>query len=210
LLLAWRYYGTPEFFAECFASSAPGETDPAVAGAICHFVSCFLMMGLLPALVVKFVFRERLRDYGVGLGIGERTWRTFRNFAPIFLVAGYVASRDPIMLEKFPINPQAGQSASMFALHIATYFLYYVGWEFYFRGFMLFGLRDSVGDANAVLIQTLASALLHIGSPPAETFGAILGGLLWGMIAVRTRSMLSGFGQHFLLGITLDTFICYG
>jgi membrane protease YdiL (CAAX protease family) len=63
---------------------------------------------------------------------------------------------------------------------------------------------------NAVLIQTAASALLHIGSPATETFGAILAGLLWGALALRTRSLLSGLGQHYVLGISLDAFICYG
>ena len=98
----------------------------------------------------------------------------------------------------------------MFAVHTATLFAYYVGWEFFFRGFMLFGLRETVGDANAVLIQAMASALLHIGSPASEAFGAILGGVLWGMLALRTRSIWSGLAQHFLLGWTLDWSICFG
>ena len=46
--------------------------------------------------------------------------------------------------EDSPINPAAGRSLSFFALHAAAYFLYYAGWEFYFRGFLLFGLRDSL------------------------------------------------------------------
>jgi len=114
-------------------------------------------------------------------------------FGPVFALAGYLSATDPGLREKFPINPHAGHSAAVFALHAATYLAYYAGWEFYFRGFLLFGLRGSVGDANAILIQVLASSLLHIGSPPAETFGAILGGLLWGMQALRTRSLIQGW-----------------
>jgi len=55
----------------------------------------------------------------------------------------------------------------------------------------------------------LASALVHIGSPAVETFGSILGGLLWGVLALYTRSLLSGLGQHYLLGLALDAFICF-
>lgn len=33
-----------------------------------QFGSCFLLLGVAPALIVKFVFRERLADYGVQLG----------------------------------------------------------------------------------------------------------------------------------------------
>jgi membrane protease YdiL (CAAX protease family) len=206
LLLVWKYYGAPEFLAAKFVNLAG---DAQVAGAIGHFLSCFVLLGVLPALVVKLLFRERLRDYGVGLGIPVRTARTLALLAPFFVLGAYVASKDPQILVKFPINPQAGSSPSMFAWHAATYALFYAGWEFYFRGFLLFGLRDSLGAANAVLIQTAASALLHIGSPASETFGAILGGLLWGVLALQTRSLLSGLAQHYLLGIALDAFICY-
>ncbi|MCX7428481.1 MAG: CPBP family glutamic-type intramembrane protease, partial [Planctomycetia bacterium] len=66
------------------------------------------------------------------------------------------------------------------------------------------------GDANAVLVQVLASTLLHIGKPGSEAFGAIFGGLLWGVLVYRTRSLLSGLVQHALLGLSLDWFLCYG
>ena len=207
LMLVWKYYGSPEFLAGQFAGAG---SDGRVLGAVGSFLSCFVLLGVLPALAVKLVFRERLRDYGVGLGIPLFTFRTFGIAAPLFLLAAYRASMTPEILAKFPINPQAGASATMFALHAATYFLFYVGWEFHFRGFLLFGLRSSIGDANAVLVQTMASALLHIGSPASETFGAVLAGLLWGALALRTRSLLSGLGQHYMLGIALDAFICFG
>lgn len=207
LMLVWKYYCSPEFLAGQFGGGTP---DPRVAGAIGNFLSCFVLLGLVPALVVKLVFRERLQDYGVGLGIPVHAWQTFAILVPVFLLTAYLAADDRQILAKFPINPQAGTSAGMFALHALTYFLFYVGWEFHFRGFLLFGLRSSVGDANAVLIQTMASALLHIGGPASETFGAILGGLLWGALTLRTRSLLTGLGQHYMLGIAVDAFICFG
>jgi|GEM_PF-541486 len=98
----------------------------------------------------------------------------------------------------------------LFASHAICYLMFYVGWEFYFRGFMLIGLEESLGRASALLLQVMASCLLHIGSPATETFGAILGGLLWGLLVFRTRSLLSGLAQHYLLGISLDWFICSG
>jgi membrane protease YdiL (CAAX protease family) len=206
LMLVWKYYCAPEFLASQFGGVT---SDPRVAGAIASFLSCFVLLGLLPALTVKLVFRERLRDYGVGLGIPARTWRTLASLAPVFLLVAYLGADDRQILAKFPINPRAGDSARMFALHALTYLVFYVGWEFHFRGFLLFGLRASLGDANAILIQAMVSALLHIGSPASETFGAILAGFVWGVLALRTQSLVSGLGQHYLLGIALDAFICF-
>jgi membrane protease YdiL (CAAX protease family) len=69
------------------------------------------------------------------------------------------------------------------------------------------GLRDEMGDWNAILVQTLASSILHIGKPLGETFGAVLGGLVWGVIAFRSRSLLVPLLTHWVLGLSLDLFI---
>jgi membrane protease YdiL (CAAX protease family) len=48
---------------------------------------------------------------------------------------------------------------------------------------------------------------MHLGKPVGEVYGSIIGGLIWGLLAYRTRSLLSGLLQHFLLGVLLDWFI---
>ncbi len=74
---------------------------------------------------------------------------------------------------------------------------------------MQFGLGRYLGDWNAILVQTLASCLLHIGRPDAKIYSSILGGIVWGMIVFRTRSLLPALLLHWLLGICLDAFVIY-
>ena len=205
-LVGWKYFGSPAFYLEHLTPSGFMPADPEAAAAIYSFVACFLLLGVLPALIIKIVFREKLADYGLQFGSRVRTIRTFLIMGPLFALGGYLASKNAAVAEYYPINPNAGQ---MFGLHVLTYLLYYMGWEFYFRGFMQFGLRQRFGDAGAIMTQVLASTLLHIGSPASETFGAILGGIIWGLVAFRTRSLLSGFLQHSLMGITLDWALCH-
>jgi membrane protease YdiL (CAAX protease family) len=50
---------------------------------------------------------------------------------------------------------------------------------------------------------------LHIGKPPAETYGSILGGIVWGLMAWRGHSLLFVILLHWLLGVALDVFISY-
>ncbi|TWU00965.1 CPBP family intramembrane glutamic endopeptidase [Stieleria varia] len=219
LMMCWRYYGSRDYFAEHItqwmpaqmvpADWMPGGTDLQHAAAVFQFLTCFALLGLIPALILRCGYRERLRDYGLCVGDPRKTALSLLILSPVFLVAGYLGSQDPEVAQAFPINPRAGDSAGMFVMHGATYLLFYLGWEFCFRGFLLFGLRDSLGDANAILVQTMASTLLHIGGPAAEAFGAILGGILWGWLALWSRSLLSGLAQHYLLGISLDYFLCF-
>ncbi|MFZ5831438.1 MAG: CPBP family intramembrane glutamic endopeptidase [Planctomycetota bacterium] len=210
LLLLWKYYGSQGFFQGSIAPHLSLSVDPAAVGAFYRFGSAFLLLGVIPAIVVKAVFREQLRDYGVGPGIVSQTLSSIAMLSPVFAIAAWIGSFDPGVRAVFPINPQACASAAAFATHAAGYVLFYLGWEFYFRGFLQHGVREAFGDWNAILVQVAASALLHIGDPAAEAFGAIAAGLLWGMLAFRTRSLLSGTVQHAVLGITLDAWICYG
>jgi len=84
-------------------------------------------------------------------------------------------------------------------------------WEFFFRGFLLFGLQKSrIGAWGAVLVQALLFALLHwsyvkgASKPPVEVLSALPGGIILGILALRTRSFLYGFLAHWAISMTLD------
>jgi membrane protease YdiL (CAAX protease family) len=207
-LVTWRCYFWHDYYREHLAGRFDLNGDPRLTAAVYSFVGALVLLGIVPALTVKLILREKLSDYGVQLGDRVRTVRSFLLFAPVMVVLSYFASQTPDYQAFYPVNKSACLSGSMFALHAATYFLFYLGWEFQFRGFMQFGLRESMGDANALLVQVLASVLLHVGKPASEFYGSIFGAILWGLLAYRTRSLLSGTLQHFLLGISLDWFVC--
>lgn len=84
-------------------------------------------------------------------------------------------------------------------------------WEFFFRGFLLFGLQKSfLGTWGAVIVQALLFALLHwsyvpgASKPPVEVLSALPGGIILGILALRTRSFLYGFLAHWAISLTLD------
>ncbi len=207
LMLVWKYFGTTEAYTTYWQGTIEFAHPEAMA-AFYQFFCCFLFLGLIPLLIVKLVLRERLADFGVGLGKRLFTIRSFLVAAPLFVIAGFIGARFPEMSKFFPVNKQVGLSTP-FWLHACTFFMFYVGWEFHFRGFLQFGLAGPVGRANAILIQAMASSLLHIGQPFAETFAAVVAGILWGWLAYRTNSILSGMMQHFVLGITVDAVITF-
>jgi len=211
LMVTWRYAGSTAFFSRMLERSGRHFELATVAtmAAAYSFFACFFLLGVIPLLIVKYVFRERLADYGVQLGDRARTWRMVLIFVPLFLFSGYLSSNNPALRYEYPINTAAGESTTLFFFHACTYLFFYLSWEFHFRGFLQCGLQKSLGLTNAILIQVMASTLLHIGKPGVETYSAILGGILWGMLAYYTRSLLSGLAQHATLGIALDWFICH-
>ena len=185
---------------------------PDVLWGTSRILTAFVLFGFIPAGIVKFVFREKLADYGLRTGIVKFTVRATLVMMPLMILLGYIAGGNENYLAVYPLNPaiRPGVSATFFTVHLASYLFYYAGWEFLFRGFLLKAVEPQTGPYTAILIQTLASTMLHYGHPPGEVFGAILGGLFWGFLAYRTRSIFAGFLQHATLGCTLDYFLVYG
>lgn len=172
-------------------------------------IAALVLFGAVPMGIVKFVFREKLADYGLRIGVKKFTLRSFFVMLPVIVIAAVGTGYNSAFFEIYPFNiairPQhVSIGYGVFLLHAIMYVGYYFGWEFLFRGFLQNGLSERCGVPTAILVQTLASTMLHYGHPASEVFASVLAGLFWGFLAVRTRSILSGFAQHTLLGIVLD------
>ncbi|MBI4417405.1 MAG: CPBP family intramembrane metalloprotease [Ignavibacteriales bacterium] len=207
LLTTFKYYGSKQWYEEFLSDIIVLGGTPEWTAALYVFLSSFILLGLVPFIVIRFVFKEQLSLYGWQLGDARFGLTALAILAPLFVASAYPSASMPDFMAEYPLYRGAGTGWNTFALHALSYGLFYVGWETYFRGFMQFGLRSTVGDWNSILIQVLASCLVHIGKPAAETFSSILGGLLWGILAFRTRSILYGLAIHWLLGVALDFFI---
>jgi uncharacterized protein len=209
LLTTFKYYGSKSFYLAELADKFVLFNDAARTAELWHFSVAFLLMGVLPALVVRLVFKESLADYGVQCGDVGFSLKTLLVLLPVAVALTYPNARVPGFAAEYPFDRGAGNSAAAFISHAGTYLFYYMGWEFFFRGFMQFGLRGALGDWNAILVQTLASCLIHIGKPAGEIYGAIVAGLLWGFIVFRARSLWAVLVMHWALGVSLDFFICF-
>ncbi len=209
ILTTFRYYGTKDFYLKHLAPAFSLFGNGELASALYTFSTALILLGLLPALAVKFIFHESLSYYGVRLGDWQFGAKAFLILGPVMIALSYPSSRMESFIAEYPLYKGVGDSPSIFVVYSLAYLAYYLGWEFFFRGYMQFGLKGRLGEANAILVQTLASCLLHIGKPDAEIYSSILGGIVWGMVAFRARSLLPVLLLHWLLGISLDAFIIY-
>jgi len=200
LLAAHRHFGTTAFW-DRHAPFTDGLSDP-----LFMFVSAFVLMGLIPYAIIRWGFREKARDYGLQIGDWKLGLRlTALTLPPICILMLLPAIWNPEIRLVYPMAPDLVGSASGFALlEIPRTLLFYTAWEFFFRGFLLFGLRPILGDWLAICVQVIPSTLWHIGLPSGELFAAIAGGILFGIMAIRTRSIVWPMLLHALIGIGLD------
>ncbi len=155
---------------------------------------------VIPLLFIVLVFRESPRDYGLALG----DWR-----AGLVITLGGIALMTPVIWSLAKLDPTSqsyyqGMTAS---LPWNTFFQIF-GWEFLFRGWITLGYARKFG-ANALWIQAVPFALMHIGKPEIETLSTVFGGFAFGWIAYRTRSFLYPFLIHWYI-FTLIVLVASG
>ena len=73
-------------------------------------------------------------------------------------------------------------------------------WEFFFRGFLLFGLKEKFQE-KSIFIQMVPFALMHLAKPEAEALSTVVTGTLFGFIAYRSGSFWPAFIIHLMLNI---------
>jgi uncharacterized protein len=174
-----------------------------------YYLATALLFGLLPALVIRFLWKESLADYGLCTGDWKFGLRSVAVLLPLIsLLFLLPAASMEDMRATYPVDRAAGESLSRFLLHsTGRLLLFYAAWEFLFRGFLLFGLRRITGDAVAICVQTIPSALWHINYPVGELYMSIAGGLLFGWLALRTRSIVWPLLLHAGIGVVTDASI---
>ncbi len=208
LLTAWKYFMSYQAMLKVIPEGFLGFQDRNQIAELMHFGLSFLVLGVIPCCIIRWVFREKWGDYGLQLGDWKHSLLLVVILVPLFGLLAYLSAPGAELKAEYPLDKLAGQSQGRFLLHALGYLFFYIGWEIYFRGFVQFGTAKSLGIWNAILVQTALSCLLHIGKPTGEIFGSIAGGILWGVISYRTQSIVSCILQHATLGIALDAFLC--
>lgn len=208
LLILFHENGNSGFFrqhlARFFGPSSYGSLYPAF-----YWFGCsFMMLGIIPLLIGRYGLKQPVRDWGVGLGDWKTGLLVTVGLYLVFLPILYFVSKDPSFQAKYPLFRAATKDVWHFVWFEVAYAVYFIGWEFIYRGFMLFGLKPKLGY-YAVFIQTIPFAIMHFGKPQAETLAAVGAGVILGYLALRTRSFWYGWLLHAAIALTNDLLAIY-
>lgn len=200
--------GSRRFFVQSFTMAGD---DPRVIewlSILWHHGATFLVF-LLPLLLVR---RLGIFERGVSLfKPGDWRWglRWTLVACAVVTLPTWISASDPQMQREYPLAMMAFDSVPMFVFFLSSYLLYYIGWEAFFRGFIGFGMQGlGYTPFLAMMVQVSLSTIIHIGKPDAELTGAIIGGVLMGVLALRSGSLLWPLLFHFYIG-TINTLFCW-
>jgi membrane protease YdiL (CAAX protease family) len=201
-LTVQQYWGERIYFHRTFPS-APGDAYYELKGFAWWSGWRFIGYVVLPVLAIMAMPGERLRDYFVSLkGFVKHLWIYVVLFA-LITPAVIIAAQTESFNTTYPFYKWANRSAFDFWTWQAMYALQFLSLEFFFRGFMLRGLRYSMGS-KAIFVMIVPYCMIHYGKPVSETLGAIGAGIILGTLAMRTKSIWGGVLIHCGVALSMD------
>jgi len=163
----------------------------------------FVCLLLVPVALIKLFTKDRLADYGLTLG----EWRIWLRHAAVYLAVVLpviaIASRFTAFRNYYPMFGPARHQPLLLVPWELAYGAYFFAWEFFFRGYLLQGLRTRFGPA-AIVIQMVPFVMMHFGKPEPEAIGSIIAGLFLGVTAYRSRSTIGCWLIHWICAATMD------
>lgn len=173
----------------------------ASGGFFCNTIADFLFLAAVPAAFVMLSGRK-LSEYGLSLGDTKKGLKYAAFFYTAALPLMLVGSRLRSFAEYYPLWRPAYESTGNILSYELAVGLMLFSTEFFYRGFLLTALGEKTRHAN--FIQALFYALMHVGKPPLEVPYSLIAGLVFGMVALRCKSILPCFLMHYLGNITFD------
>jgi len=160
---------------------------------------------VIPVLVIRFALRERIADFGFGMGKTLVYWKYYLALATPIVCFAFFASFRGDFASHYPFYGLAARSVFDLLAWEVLYIVQFVALEFFFRGFILHALKPGFG-ASAIFIMCVPYLMIHFPKPWLEAFGAFPFGVLLGVLALRSRSIWGGVAVHAAVAVSMDLF----
>lgn len=208
ILFIYCYFGTFTFFENTFTNCPNIEYWKIIY----HNSMSFVLFFVIGLIFSKFVLKNDLAF--IKFKFNNKKFCLYI-FLAIFLITPIVAlfsTLDKNMTSTYPLIDFSLYEIWQILLYFLSYFLYYIGWEFLFRGILFFNSKEKCGVVGTILLTTLISALIHtsiasFGKPMIETLSAIPAGLIFGYITFKSDNIYLSLLAHTCIGFLTDIFI---
>jgi hypothetical protein len=198
---------SPAIFAFKVSAAGPGEWIPLNTNAtwakyysIIVNLPSRLMLVAIPLLF--FYLLENNNGSFWGLTSKNFNWQPYLLMLMLMVPVIAFASTQPDFLQMYPkveqvafIDNNTTHSWFYKLLFEISYGLDFVTIELFFRGLLIFAFVRYVG-ADAILPMAVFYCSIHFGKPLFECISSFFGGILLGIIAYRTQSILGGMLVH--------------
>jgi membrane protease YdiL (CAAX protease family) len=164
---------------------------------------------LVPFTAWKLLFpSDSLLDMGLHVrGFLKHLW-IYGACLAIVVPVMLIVAHQPDFGSYYPFYKQSSRSVFDFLAWEAMYWVQFFSLELFFRGWMVGALRRTLGS-SAIFVMAVPYCMIHYGKPYLEAHGAVVAGVVLGSLAMRTRSIYSGFLLHITVAAGMDLLSLY-
>ena len=205
LLAASALFVSFHYFANAASWARRAEADPGAPGPwYRQRVAGFVLLGVVPAALTPMLGWHLDTTGLLTLPAPGRTLAFAAGVCAVTLPAIFLSSRKPDFPNHYPQIRVARWDAGLRLRNGLTWAVYLVGYEYYFRGFLLFGLTDAFGAWPAVAMTTFAYVLAHIHKNADETIGCIPMGVVFAWGSLWSGSIWGAWLAHVIIANTSE------
>lgn len=158
---------------------------------------------IIPLCYIRYVMRQPLSNFGVRWGNTHKHLVWYSLLLGMILILIMLVSGRNDFLAHYPFYRLAHRSWFDLLAWECMYITQFIVLEFFFRGFIVQGLRPAFG-ANAVFIMCLPYLMIHFPKPWLEATGALFFGIFLGVLAIRSGSIWGGVLVHVGIAVSMD------
>lgn len=167
------------------------------------FWNCFFYF-MIPALVIKLVWKEKLADYGFKLKGALNGWPIYLVMFLIIIPCVVLVSYEKSFQGTYPFfEPPRQNFLKKMLVWEVFYAAQFITLEFFFRGFMVHGLKAKLG-VYSIFAMVFPYCMIHFTKPMPECIGSIIAGVILGTLSYRYKSVILGACIHICVAITMD------
>lgn len=161
----------------------------------------------LPMLYIFGGLRREPSAYGFRRVTDPGAWRwvliCYLFMLPFVIAAAFLPWFSAQFQATYPLRRAVRADLRTLFYFELCYGFYFFCWEWFFRGYLLFGLWRGTG-VWAIPLQAIPFGFLHWGKPPIEMAGSFVAGIALALLALRGRSFLPCFVLHWAVAVTMD------
>jgi membrane protease YdiL (CAAX protease family) len=162
----------------------------------------FIFLGVFPVLFILFFPEKSLIDLGLGCSwLSAPPWWVL-GVLLIILIAGFYSAKQPGNLAMYPQIRNQQWTMGLLTLSGLSWVIFLLGYEFLFRGFLLYASIAVMDVWSAIALNCALYALAHLYKGPGETFGAIPLGVLLCYLTLLTGNIWTAVLIHSVMALT--------
>ncbi len=182
------------------------QEDVSIRKIMLHRLSGALLYGLIPLLVILFVFRMPVNNFGLNTDNLAKSIIWWIPAALLVVVINNYAARNENNLAQYPQIRVKQWNSGLISLSAISWITYLAGYEFMFRGFLLFSCLESFGYWPAIIINISLYSLIHLPKGTRETIGSIFLGFILSYLTIELGSFWFALFIHITLALSNEWF----